>query len=109
MIARGTFSCYNVSCENMHAVRFSAENVAPRSYTRIAAERGVSALMTPTAFAFFDFDATLARGDSILPYLLYCIRRGLAPRRQLLKAAAAFLRWKLQRVFSPVMRFKQED
>ena len=52
--------------------------------------------MTPTAFAFFDFDDTLARGDSILPYLLYCIRRGLAPRRQLLKAAAAFLRWKLQ-------------
>ena len=27
------------------------------------------------AFAFFDFDDTLARGDSILPYLLYCIRR----------------------------------
>ena len=52
--------------------------------------------MTPTTFAFFDFDDTLARGDSILPYLLYCIRRGLAPRQQLLKAAAAFLRWKLQ-------------
>ncbi len=52
--------------------------------------------MTPTAFAFFDFDDTLAKGDSILPYLLYCIRRGLAPRRQLFKAAWGFLRWKVQ-------------
>lgn len=53
-------------------------------------------MSTPTAFVFTDFDDTLARGDSILPYLLFCIRRKLAPRRQLLKAAAAFLRWKLQ-------------
>ncbi|MBQ2953332.1 MAG: HAD-IB family hydrolase [Clostridia bacterium] len=53
-------------------------------------------MSTPTAFVFTDFDDTLARGDSILPYLLYCVRRGLAPRVQLLKAAFAFLRWKLQ-------------
>ena len=53
-------------------------------------------MSTPTAFAFFDFDDTLARGDSIFPYLLYCIRRGLAPRRQLFKAAAAFLMWKVK-------------
>lgn len=53
-------------------------------------------MMEKTAFVFTDFDDTLAKGDSILPYLLYCIRRGLAPRRQLLKAAFAFLRWKLQ-------------
>lgn len=53
-------------------------------------------MMTPTAFAFFDFDDTLARGDSIFPYLLYCIRRGFAPRRQLFRAALGFLRWKLQ-------------
>lgn len=52
--------------------------------------------MTPTAFAFFDFDDTLARGDSIFPFLLYCIRRGYAPRWQVFKAAAGFLRWKLQ-------------
>lgn len=51
--------------------------------------------MTPTAFAFFDFDDTLARGDSIFPYLLYCIRRGYAPRRQLFRAAAGYLRWRL--------------
>lgn len=52
--------------------------------------------MTPTAFAFFDFDDTLAKGDSIFPFLLYCIKRGLAPKAQLFKAAAGFLRWKIQ-------------
>lgn len=53
-------------------------------------------MSTPAAFVFSDFDDTLARGDSIFPYLLYCIKRGIAPRRQLIKAAAAFIRWKLQ-------------
>lgn len=53
-------------------------------------------MMTPTAFAFFDFDDTLAKGDSIFPYLLYCIKRGIAPKRQLFKAALGFLRWKIQ-------------
>ncbi len=52
--------------------------------------------MTPTAFAFFDFDDTLAKGDSIFPFLLYSIRRGYAPRWQIFKATAGFLRWKLQ-------------
>lgn len=50
-------------------------------------------ILPDTPFAFFDFDDTLARGDSILPYLLYCIRRGAAPKTQLLKAAAGYLRW----------------
>ena len=27
-----------------------------------------------TKFAFFDFDDTLCRGDSVVPYLLYAIR-----------------------------------
>lgn len=52
--------------------------------------------MTPAAFAFFDFDDTLAKGDSIFPYLLYSIKRGYAPWYQIFKAAAGFLRWKLQ-------------
>ena len=52
--------------------------------------------MIPTTFAFFDFDDTLAKGDSIFPFLLYCVKRGLAPKSQLFKAAAGFLRWKLQ-------------
>lgn len=49
----------------------------------------------PTAFAFFDFDDTLAKGDSILPYLLFCIRRGYAPWTQVFKAAWGFIGWKL--------------
>ena len=52
--------------------------------------------MTPTAYAFFDFDDTLAKGDSIFPFLLYAIKRGYAPKWQLLKAAAGFLCWKIQ-------------
>ena len=52
--------------------------------------------MTPTPFAFFDFDDTLAKGDSIFPFLLYAIKRGYAPKHQLFKAAAGFLRWKIQ-------------
>lgn len=52
--------------------------------------------MTSTAFAFFDFDDTIAKGDSIFPYLLYAIKRGYAPKRQLLTAAYGFLRWKIQ-------------
>lgn len=51
--------------------------------------------MNPTVFAFFDFDDTLSKGDSIFPFLLYCIKRGYAPKHQLFKAAAGFLRWKL--------------
>ena len=53
-------------------------------------------MMTPTPFAFFDFDDTLAKGDSIFPFLLYAIKRGYAPKWQLFKAAAGFLRWKIQ-------------
>lgn len=53
-------------------------------------------MMTPTAFAFFDFDDTLAKGDSIFPFLLYAIKRGYAPKWQLFKAAAGFMRWKFQ-------------
>lgn len=52
-------------------------------------------MTTPKAFAFFDFDDTLCRGDSILPYLLFCIRRGRAPWTQVFRAAGGFIRWKL--------------
>lgn len=44
-----------------------------------------------TRCAFFDFDNTLARGDSVLPYLLYAVRRGKAPKTQLLRAAWGYL------------------
>lgn len=42
-------------------------------------------------FAFFDFDDTLSRGDSVVPYLLYAIRGKKAPWHQVLRAAAGFL------------------
>ena len=45
--------------------------------------------------AFFDFDDTLCRGDSILPYLMYCVRRGVAPWHQVLRALWGYLRWRL--------------
>ena len=45
--------------------------------------------------AFFDFDDTICKGDSILPYLLYCIRRGYAPWTQLFRAAWGYLGWRV--------------
>ena len=60
--------------------------------------------MIKTAFAFFDFDDTLARGDSIFPYLLYCVKRGLAPKTQLFKGALGFLRWKLNPACGTVVK-----
>ncbi len=40
--------------------------------------------------ALFDFDGTLCPGDSIVPFLRFCIRAGAAPRAQWLKAAAGY-------------------
>ncbi len=50
--------------------------------------------MQALPFALFDFDNTLARGDSIVPFLLYCVRRGKAPWYQLFKAVHGFLQQK---------------
>ena len=41
--------------------------------------------------ALFDFDNTLFRGDSVVPFLLYAIRKGVAPKSQLLRAAWGYL------------------
>ena len=49
----------------------------------------------PTKFAFFDFDDTLCRGDSILPYLLYSVRRGYGPWTQVFRALYGYVRWRL--------------
>lgn len=49
----------------------------------------------PEKIAFFDFDDTLFRGDSILPYLLYGVRRGVAPWRQVFTALWGYLRWRV--------------
>ena len=41
--------------------------------------------------ALFDFDGTLCPGDSIVPFLRFCVREGLAPRRQWLRAGKGYL------------------
>ncbi len=50
--------------------------------------------MQALPFALFDFDNTLAQGDSIVPFLLYCICHGKAPWYQLVKAVHGFLQQK---------------
>ena len=45
--------------------------------------------MQRVKFALFDFDGTLAPGDSIIPYLWYAWRRGKLPLRRLAVAAWA--------------------
>lgn len=44
-----------------------------------------------TKCAFFDFDNTLARGDSVVPFLLYAMRQRKAPKAQLLRAFFGYL------------------
>ena len=55
--------------------------------------------------ALFDFDGTLCRGDSILPYLRFCIRTGEAPAAQLFRAAYGFLGYRLHP--SRILRAKE--
>ncbi len=50
--------------------------------------------MQELPFALFDFDNTLAKGDSIVPFLMYCIRHGQAPWYQVFKALHGFLEQK---------------
>jgi len=48
------------------------------------------------SFALFDFDKTLCRGDSVLPYLLYCVRKGHAPWGQVFRAAAGYVKQRIK-------------
>ena len=50
---------------------------------------------TGVRVAVFDFDGTLCPGDSIVPFLRFCVREGLAPRTQWLRAAHGYLRQRL--------------
>lgn len=54
--------------------------------------------------ALFDFDGTLCPGDSIVPFLRFCIRAGAAPATQWLKAAAGYVGQRLRLI--PVSRAK---
>lgn len=51
--------------------------------------------MKPTAFALFDFDGTLCRGDSILPYLTFAVGRMAAPVGQLGRALSGYLDYQI--------------
>lgn len=48
-----------------------------------------------TKFALFDFDNTVCRGDSVVPYLLYSIRRGVAPWTQVFRALHGYVHQRL--------------
>ena len=48
--------------------------------------------------AVFDFDGTLCPGDSIVPFLSFCVHEGLAKPTQFLKAAKGFLLQKTGRI-----------
>ena len=48
------------------------------------------------SFALFDFDKTICRGDSVLPYLLYCVKKGYAPVRQVFRAAAGYIKQRMK-------------
>lgn len=51
--------------------------------------------MSKTSFAFFDFDNTLCKGDSILPFVLWCVRTGRAPASILGKAFCGYVKQRL--------------
>ncbi|MBR4457416.1 MAG: HAD-IB family hydrolase [Clostridia bacterium] len=54
--------------------------------------------------ALFDFDGTLCPGDSIVPYLRLCVREGLAPKAQWLRAGLGYILQRLRLI--PVSRAK---
>lgn len=56
--------------------------------------------MTETKFAFFDFDNTLAKGDSILPYLTFCVKNGVASWRIIPASIIAYIRWRMHPEFA---------
>lgn len=48
------------------------------------------------AYALFDFDGTLSRGDSIVPFLWYCFRHKAAKIKDLWTAAVAYMDYGLK-------------
>ena len=48
--------------------------------------------MNKVRLAMFDFDNTIARGDSITTFIAYAQKRGLATRRQTMKTMAAYMK-----------------
>ena len=52
--------------------------------------------MSEQAFALFDFDGTMAKGDSLVPFLLYALQKGFAPKRTIFPVAAALTGYMLR-------------
>lgn len=52
-------------------------------------------LVQKKAYALFDFDGTISRGDSIIPFLWFCVKRGEASAKILLQAFGAYLNYRL--------------
>ena len=51
--------------------------------------------MQQMPFALFDFDDTISYGDSIVPYVLFCARKGYTTRMHAFRAAVKFALTKL--------------
>lgn len=51
----------------------------------------VKGMERETRVAVLDFDGTICRGDSIVSYLMFCVRRGDAPCIQPLRAACGYI------------------
>ena len=55
--------------------------------------------------ALWDFDGTIAKGDSVFPWVRLMIKKGEMKPADLVRMAAAFLRWRLGR--SDILAFKE--
>lgn len=53
--------------------------------------------MNQQKYAFFDFDNTLAKGDSVVPFLLFCISHHYASVFHLIKTIAAWSAYHIRR------------
>lgn len=60
--------------------------------------------MNAQKYAFFDFDNTLSKGDSVVPFLLYCVCHRYASVSHLFRTVGAWIRHRFQHAddFIPV-------
>lgn len=63
--------------------------------------------MKQQGIALFDFDGTIAKGDSIVPFVLYSVRKGFAPVSSIFTALFASVKYMLK--LSDAARAKEES
>ena len=51
--------------------------------------------MSEQAFALFDFDGTMSKGDSLVPFLLYALQKGFMPKRAIFSVFSALMGYAL--------------